>query len=123
MFRISSSALITSYGSSLHPCNFDHQTLDNDIALLRLEPEALYESEDDKWNRTITDNMFSAWYAGEHSCKEIESGGVLFWGTDTPYICGIGSWGYGCGSEILPIVYTDVSKYVPWIETYMRSIV
>ena len=77
------------------------------------------------WNRPLTQGMLCAGYSGDDSCKEIETAAVLMCQrkeSGRTYICGIGSWGYGCGSDQHPMVYTHVSKYRSWISKEMRKV-
>ncbi|KAM9633440.1 kallikrein-10 [Trichechus inunguis] len=67
----------------------------------------------------VTNNMMCAGlHKGKDPCQS-DSGG--------PLVCdktlqGILSWGvYPCGSAQHPAVYTQICKYVPWIEKTMRS--
>ena len=52
------------------------------------------------------------------SCQG-DSGGPLtcLHGTDRPVLCGVVSWGQGCGLRGFPGVYAEVSHYADWIRS------
>ena len=69
----------------------------------------------------ITDNMICAGSNGLDSCQG-DSGGPIVINCTSNIDCsngieqiGIVSWGYGCGAQGYPGVYTKVSKYINWI--------
>jgi len=69
----------------------------------------------------ISDNMICAGSAGKDSCQG-DSGGPLMCGQKpTDELTGIVSWGYGCGAEGFPGVYTQASYFVSWINSNMMS--
>ena len=55
---------------------------------------------------------------GVSSCQG-DSGGplIIFDDNNIPFLAGITSWGYGCGDDGYPGVYTRVSHYFDWIFT------
>ena len=124
-------AIVTGWGLDARsfpgaPSTGAFETIDTNIADQSYCLEE-YERDANKWNRTLTNKMLCAGYSGDGSCKEIESGAVLMCekegdGPGKLFICGIGSWGYGCGTEVAPMVYTDVRKYRSWISKEMRKI-
>jgi len=64
---------------------------------------------------TITNLMLCAGSNGKDTCQG-DSGGPLA-SKDVKTLIGITSFGIGCGNNGFPGVYTDVSKYRPWIQT------
>ena len=69
----------------------------------------------------ITDNMICAGSNGLDSCQG-DSGGPIVINCTSNIDCsngiiqvGVVSWGYGCGAQGYPGVYTKVSKYINWI--------
>lgn len=72
-------------------------------------------------NEIVTNDMICAGYdyGGADSCKG-DSGGPIFSVDENgkPILIGIVSWGVGCSQNGLYGVYTNIFKYVPWIESY-----
>ncbi len=58
------------------------------------------------------DVMICAGEAGKDSCQG-DSGGPLTWSGKQ---VGIVSWGYGCGRDGYPGVYTETFAFLDWID-------
>ena len=64
-----------------------------------------------------TDSMICAGGSDKDACQG-DSGGPLVCPDENGqlYISGIVSWGIGCATEGIPGIYTNVQKYVDWIQ-------
>jgi trypsin len=65
----------------------------------------------------IDENKICAGVPGKDSCQG-DSGGPM---VCSDKLTGIVSFGIECGHEIFPGVYTDVARYIDWIEHHMLS--
>jgi len=76
----------------------------------------------DYHNGQLTDNMFAAGVTagGKDTCAGDSGGPVVLRGPAGQWVqAGIVSWGDGCGRPMRPGVYTRVSRYRQWIQTYV----
>uniref|UniRef100_A0ABM5FVC3 Coagulation factor VII n=1 Tax=Pogona vitticeps TaxID=103695 RepID=A0ABM5FVC3_9SAUR len=75
-------------------------------------------------NFNITDNMFCAGYLnGTRDACEGDSGGPhVTEYKNTWFLTGIVSWGKGCAAIGTYGVYTNVVKYIPWLNSHMDSL-
>ncbi|ODN05704.1 Trypsin-1 [Orchesella cincta] len=72
---------------------------------------------------SIVDSMICAGEAGKDACQG-DSGGPLVSNdleNGSLYLAGIVSWGQGCGRAGFPGVYTEVSKFVDWIQATIST--
>lgn len=70
----------------------------------------------DLLGRNITENMLCAGSKDKDSCKADSGGPLTCRDRHGTYLCGIVSFGFGCGRENFPGVYTNVSRYYDWIQ-------
>ncbi|RLV88238.1 hypothetical protein DV515_00015523 [Chloebia gouldiae] len=73
-------------------------------------------------NRTVTDNMLCAGDTRnlDDACKGDSGGPLVCMKDDRMYLIGIISWGIGCGRKDIPGVYTNVTRYLDWIQDTMK---
>jgi trypsin len=70
---------------------------------------------------TVKDSMFCAGVGTSYACEGDSGGPAVGYSNGDPYLLGLVSWGYGCGSKF-PTVYADVVKHAGWVyETIGRS--
>ena len=70
----------------------------------------------------LTRNMICAGGGKVDSCQG-DSGGPLIVNTGKKLtLVGVTSWGYGCGIEGSPGVYTKVANYIDWIENAKQKL-
>ncbi|KAJ8004048.1 hypothetical protein DPEC_G00154750 [Dallia pectoralis] len=71
----------------------------------------------------ISNRMFCAGYDKEKkdACQGDSGGPHVTRYKDTWFVTGVVSWGEGCAREGKYGIYTQVSKYIDWIQTIMRK--
>uniref|UniRef100_A0A8D0HAS4 Plasminogen activator n=1 Tax=Sphenodon punctatus TaxID=8508 RepID=A0A8D0HAS4_SPHPU len=72
-------------------------------------------------NQSVTKNMLCAGDTRQldDACKGDSGGPLVCTKDDRMHLIGIISWGIGCGQD-LPGVYTNVSRYLSWIQDNMK---
>lgn len=69
----------------------------------------------------IQDEMMCAGDNGKDACQG-DSGGPLVCGPELRQLCGLVSWGYGCGQDGFYGVYTEISYYKQWLEQATKDL-
>ncbi|XP_006262710.1 hepatocyte growth factor activator [Alligator mississippiensis] len=90
-------------------------------ALIPILPEDKCRSAE-IYGTEITENMFCAGYFDSKSdaCQGDSGGALACEKNEITYLYGIISWGEGCAKFNKPGVYTRVTKYVDWINEWIR---
>ncbi|XP_027718506.1 tryptase alpha/beta-1-like [Vombatus ursinus] len=87
---------------------------------LTCDQEYHVDSTTDSSERIIQDDMLCAGSSGKDSCRGDPGGPLVckvqdFWIQD-----GVVSWGEGCGAPHRPGVYTLITAFVDWIQSYIK---
>lgn len=71
----------------------------------------------------IVDGMICAGYinGGYDACQGDSGGPLVFGDSGRYYLYGIVSWGIGCAQRNKLGVYTDVNRYIWWIQTNINT--
>ncbi|XP_033627170.1 serine protease hepsin-like [Asterias rubens] len=124
VFNETSNCFITGFGATQWQGNVASILQEANVPLIGRDTCNALNS----YSGQVTNNMMCAGYlqGGVDSCQG-DSGGPLVCAAkdghrdeERWYLVGVTSWGYGCASPDYPGVYTDVSKYVTWLQEKME---
>ena len=94
----------------------------NDLLWARIEMLSKSKCKRGPNRDELTGNMICAGGGKVDSCQG-DSGGPLIVNIERKLtLVGVTSWGYGCGIEGSPGVYTKVANYIDWIENTRQEL-
>ena len=93
------------------------------VPVLLITNEKCTKPHTDHETSEITPNMICAGYpqGGKDACNGDGGGPLIVQSKESAVIYGIVSWGRGCAQPRAPGVYTRVTNYIDWIQSYMKS--
>lgn len=102
---------VTGWGTTVSNGNVSQVLLEATLPMLTTKECQTYHG------ASVTANMLCTYEKDKDACQG-DSGGPLAWkdAANKHYLAGVVSWGYGCGGDKSPGVYTKVTKYLDWIE-------
>jgi trypsin len=111
----SGTCIVSGWGTTLAGRNYmNNELMYAEVPIVDFEVcKFSYSSE----NINLYKNKICAGIAGKDSCQGDSGGPLVCSGTLT----GLVSFGIDCAHENFPGVYTDVAKYLNWIENYTSS--
>ena len=100
--------------SGVNVMSSEYCLLNSQLSLSYLRPEVEFcAGTPDRDSNGLTDG-------GTDTCQGDSGGPLICANGQQPVLYGITSWGFGCGVEGYPGVYTKVAPVTPWIQKMMK---